>query len=91
MFGENDNNVALDYIATISLSTDVPPGRMGAVNILYDEIPIFTAFNMKTQKDTMYLYFTELRLDMDGKHGQRTEPLKNWIGLSESEYHQWLA
>jgi hypothetical protein len=39
----------------------------------------------------MYLYFTELRLDMDSKYGTRAGPLKNWINFTESEYHQWLA
>jgi hypothetical protein len=48
MFGENDNNIALDYIATIELSSDAPPGTLGAVNILYDEIPMFVSLNMKT-------------------------------------------
>jgi hypothetical protein len=91
MFGENDNNVALDYIATISLTSDSAPGTLGAINILYDEIPMFVSMNMKTQKDDMLLYFTELRLDMDSKYGMRAAPLKNWINFSESEYHQWLA
>ena len=59
--------------------------------IMYDELPIITSMDMKMKDDVMFIKLLNHKLDVDGRKGQKSQPIRNNMDMSENEYREFLS
>jgi len=59
--------------------------------LIYDELKMISSMDMTAEHDVMYIKLLNHKLDLDNKFGQRSQPIKNGMELTENEYREYLS
>lgn len=85
--GAFDSDVKIEYTLQIGWYLDL----LGSPELLYDEIRMITAFNIKTHNDTLDIVMTDNKIKMDAQFGGRQAPIRNTLKMLNNEYREYLS
>lgn len=85
LVGQYDTDMIFDYTMCMSWFD-----RNGT-QLIYDELKMISSMDMTAEHDIMYIKLLNHKLDLDNKFGQRSQPIKNGMGLTENEYREFLS
>jgi hypothetical protein len=80
-FKKEETDIVIEYILNFQ-------AYLGNTDYLLieDDLKLLTTLNLETANDIMFINIVENRLDINTRYGQRSQPTKDNIGLSENEY-----
>jgi hypothetical protein len=59
--------------------------------LMYDEVKMISSMDMTAENDILYIKLLNHKLDIDSKFGQRSQPIRNSMDLTENEYREFLS
>lgn len=71
----------------LSFSLDVN----GAKELLYDEVKMITSLNMQAKDDILFIQLLNHKMNVSGKFGQKSVPMRNGMNLTPNEYREFLS
>jgi hypothetical protein len=84
LFGQFDVDMIFEYTLCMSWHT-------GNTELLYDEVKMISSMDMTSENDIMFIKLLNHKLDIDNKFGQRSQPIRNSMELTENEYREFLS
>lgn len=58
--------------------------------LLYDELPMLTTFNVDDREDIILPYILENKIDAENKYSRRTTPIRNSLDIGRDDYQPLL-
>ena len=58
--------------------------------LLYDELPMLTTFNVDDREDIILPYILENKIDDENKYSRRTTPIRNALNIGKDDYQPLL-
>ena len=59
--------------------------------LLYDELPMITTFNVDDREDIILPYILENKIDNESKYSQKRTPIRNSMDIGEHDYQPLLT
>lgn len=72
--------MTLSYTLKISFLTDVP-NKLGAVELIYDEIPFQTSYDLSAENDIVHGVVKSHKINLK-KHNKKKAPIRNGMKLT---------
>ena len=86
LFGQFDSDIILEYTACMSWKRDL----LGSTEFLYDELKMITSLDLAMDEDISYIHILNHKLDLDTEFGQRSQPIRNTLDLTDDEYREFI-
>lgn len=58
--------------------------------LLYDELPMLTTFNVDDREDIILPYILDFKIDDSSKYSRRTTPIRNSMDIGQADYQPLL-
>ena len=87
-FAPNDDDpphIVLNYKMHVTFLDD-STGK----ELLYDELPMLTTFNVDDREDIILPYILENKIDDENKYSRRTTPIRNALNIGKDDYQPLL-
>uniref|UniRef100_A0A7S3CRX8 Uncharacterized protein n=1 Tax=Strombidium rassoulzadegani TaxID=1082188 RepID=A0A7S3CRX8_9SPIT len=81
----------VDIVLKTNMHFSISEAKAKAPELIYDEIRVLLTLNLETSNDILFPYIEELKLDINQKYGQRSQPIRNDMKLSENEYKEFIS
>jgi hypothetical protein len=84
ILGQFDTDMIVEYTLCMSWFAS-------SKEVLYDEVKMISSMDMTSENDILYIKLLNHKLDIDNKFGQRSQPIRNSMELTENEYREFLS
>ena len=85
-FGLEGNDIALEFVLKMSWKTD----DFAQKEILFDELRMITEVDLTADNDVLFPTIKNLKLDLGGKYGQKSEPARTTLDMSKGDYEEFI-
>lgn len=86
LFGQFDSDIILEYTACMSWKRDL----LGSKEFMYDELRMITSLDLMMEDDIVYMHILNHKLDLETEFGQRSQPLRNTLDLTDEDYREFI-
>jgi hypothetical protein len=94
LMGQKNVDLAVEYV--INFRAFHMPENNGSLNmqnplLIEDHLSAITSMNIETQNDIMFIHIVEHKLNINQKYGQKSQPTRNNMKLTENDYKDFLS